>query len=77
VECFACPTGKTIGQVNTYDVSEYLRTHVGLPWEWIQEWICPYIEWSRQGLAYNTAARLANQHQKEKEDKKLLDKARA
>jgi hypothetical protein len=33
VECFACPTGKTIRQVNAYDVSEYLRTHVGLTWE--------------------------------------------
>jgi hypothetical protein len=49
VECFACPTGKTIGQVNAYDMSEYLRTHVGLTWEWIQEWINPYIEQSRQG----------------------------
>jgi hypothetical protein len=75
VECFACPMGKTIGQVNAYDVSEYLRTHVGLTWEWIQEWICPYIKWSHQGLAYNMAARLVDQHQKEKEEKKLLDKA--
>jgi hypothetical protein len=67
VERFACSTGKTIEQVNAYDVSEYLRTYVGLPWEWIQEWIHPYIEWSHQGLVYNTATRLAHQHQKEKE----------
>jgi hypothetical protein len=75
VEHFACPVGKTIGQVNAYNMSEYLWTHVGLTWEWIWEWICPYIEQSRQGSAYNTAARLADQHQKEKEEKKLLDKA--
>jgi hypothetical protein len=71
VECFACPAGKTIGQVNAYNISEYLRTHVGLTWEWI----CPYIKWSCQGLVYNTAARLTDQHQKEMEEKKLLDKA--
>jgi hypothetical protein len=77
VDCFACPVGKTIGQVNVYNVSRYIQNHVGLTWEWIWEWIHPYIEWSRQGSAYNTAARLTNQHQKEKEEQKLLNKARA
>jgi hypothetical protein len=50
---------------------------VGLAWEWIWEWICPYIEWSYQGSVYNTAARLTDQHQKEKEEQKLLEEAQA
>jgi hypothetical protein len=41
---FACPAGKTIEQVTAHDVSGYIQKHVSLTWDWIWEWICPYIE---------------------------------
>jgi hypothetical protein len=44
MEWFICPKDKLIGQVTPYKVSLYLQTCVGLTWDWIQEWICPYIE---------------------------------
>jgi hypothetical protein len=57
---FACPAGKTIGQVNAYDITRYIQNHIRLTWEWILEWIlewiCPYIKWCHQGSVYNTAA---------------------
>jgi hypothetical protein len=63
----------TIEQVTAYDVSRYIWAYVRLTWEWIH----PYIEQSHQGSVHNTAARLTDRHQKEKEEQKLLIKAQA
>jgi hypothetical protein len=77
IEWFACPTGKQIGQVIPYNVSMYLRTHVGLTWDWVQDWIHLYIVQAQKGSAYNMAAAFTAKEQAEKEEHKLYLEATA
>ena len=63
---FACPEGKTMGQVTQEDLLHYLVLWVGLKWEWIDNSIRPYIMRARTGSLCNSAASIAAKEQEKK-----------